>query len=658
LWLSLRNGAYGVSILTAKGLSKHFGAQDIFENVSLQIAHGERTALVGPNGVGKTTLLRILAGLEVASDGQMRRAKGLRDGYLPQEVTLADGGETLWELAQGAFAHLERQAAELYRLEEAMAAATDPAEQDQLLTRYGKAQDAFELAGGYTYENRMRQVLSGLGFGRGEYHRRLAQFSGGQQTRAHLARLLLDAPDLLLLDEPTNHLDLAAVEWLEEYLQGWEGAIVTTAHDRYFLDKVAIKVWDLNHGRLEVYRGNYTAYVGQRAGRRERQEREYNRQQSVVAKEEDFIRRNIAGQRTREAQGRRKRLERLERIEKTANEKKISLNFHTDLRSGDLVLATHDLVVGYEPGATLFTSPDVEIRRGDRVALIGPNGVGKTAFVKTILKEVKPLSGRVRLGAAVQIGYLAQAHAGLDLKQTVINEVLSVPAGGHTGKDLLIGEARNYLGRFLFSGDDVFKPISALSGGERSRVALAKLALRGANFLVLDEPTNHLDIPSQEVFQTVLADFPGTILLVSHDRYFIEALATRVWSLEDETLYVSNAEAPLSAYGAYLSDREARRLANTDGRSQNSDGRSRSEAVTRSESRPHGQNSYKRQRALADLEAAIEAAEARLKELGAALEEASHAQAVEQLETLGRDYQATEEDLARLLEQWTAMEAA
>jgi ATP-binding cassette subfamily F protein 3 len=463
-------------------LSKHFGAQDIFENVSLQIAHGERTALVGPNGVGKTTLLRILAGLEVASDGQMHRAKGLRDGYLPQEVTLADGGQTLWELAQGAFAHLERQAAALYRLEEAMAAAADPAERDQLLTRYGKAQDAFELAGGYTYENRIRQVLSGLGFGRGEYYRPLAQFSGGQQTRAHLARLLLDAPDLLLLDEPTNHLDLAAVEWLEDYLQGWEGAIVTTAHDRYFLDKVAIKVWDLNHGRLEVYRGNYTAYVGQRAGRRERQEREYKRQQSVIAKEEDFIRRNIAGQRTKEAQGRRKRLERLERIEKTANEKRISLNLHTDLRSGDLVLATHDLVVGYEPGATLFTSPDVEIRRGDCVALIGPNGAGKTAFVKTILKEVEPLSGRVRLGAAVQIGYLAQAHAGLDLKQTVINEVLSVPAGGRrTGKDLLVGEARNYLGRFLFSGDDVFKPISALSGGERSRVALAKLALRGAS---------------------------------------------------------------------------------------------------------------------------------------------------------------------------------
>lgn len=647
-----------MSILTAKGLSKHFGAQDIFEDVSLQIAHGERTALVGPNGVGKTTLLRILAGLEVASDGQVHRAKGLRVGYLSQEVTLSGGSETLWELAHDPFAHLQRRAAELRRLEEAMAAATDPAEQDQLLARYGKAQDVFELAGGYTYENRIRQVLSGLGFGGGEYHRPLSQFSGGEQTRAHLARLLLDAPDLLLLDEPTNHLDLAAVEWLEDYLQGWVGTIVVTAHDRYFLDKIATKVWDLNRGRLEVYRGNYTAYVGQRAERRERQEREHKRQQAFIAKEEDFIRRNIAGQRTKEAQGRRTRLERLERIEKAANEKEISLNLHTDLRSGDLVLATHDLVVGYELGAPLFASPDVEIRRGDRVALIGPNGAGKTTFVKTILKEVKPLSGRVRLGAAVEIGYLAQAHAGLDLDQRVLDEVLSVPIGAHIGKDLLIGEARNYLGRFLFSGDDVFKPIGALSGGERARVALAKLALRGANYLVLDEPTNHLDIPSQEILQAVLADFPGTILLVSHDRYFIDALATQVWALEDETLYVSKADAPLSAYSVYLADREARRLADTDRRSQTSDGRPRSEAVSRSETRPRGQNSYKRQQALVELEAAIEAAEARLAELAAALEEASHAQALEQLETLGRDYQATEKDLARLLEQWTAMEAA
>jgi ATP-binding cassette subfamily F protein 3 len=634
-----------VSILTASGLGKHFGAQDIFDDVSLQIAHGERAALVGPNGTGKTTLLRILAGLETPSSGQVVRAKGLRVGYLPQEVTLTDADGTLWELALAAFDRLQQQATQLRRLEEAMAAATDPDERDRLLARYGQAQDAFDLAGGYTYEYRMRQVLGGLGFDEEDYQHPLARFSGGQQTRAHLARLLLDAPDLLLLDEPTNHLDLAAVEWLEDYLQDWPGAIVLVAHDRYFLDKVAIKVWDLGNGRLEIYRGNYSAYLHQRAERRERQRREYKRQQAFIAKEEEFIRRNIEGQRTREAQGRRKRLERLERIVRPQDEKHISLDINTDLRSGDLVLATYDLVVGYEPDAPLFTCPDLEIRRGDRVALIGPNAAGKTTFVKTILKEVKPLSGRVRLGAAVEIGYFAQAHAGLNLDRSVLNEVLSV-------RNLPIGQARNYLGRFLFSGDDVFKPVSALSGGERARVALAKLTLHGANLLVLDEPTNHLDIPSQEILQEVLSHFSGTILLVSHDRYFVDALATQVWALEDGHLYVSKSQAPLSAYNAYLADRQARRLAVADQTPSATNGR----AAAREPQA--GREQARRQQALAELEAAIEAAEARLAGLAAALEEASHTQAIDLLPNLARDYQATEEELARLLDQWTAMEAA
>ncbi len=634
-----------MSILTASGLGKHFGAQDIFDDLSLQIAHGERSALVGPNGTGKTTLLRILAGLETPSSGQVHRAKGLRVGYLPQEVTLTDADGTLWELALAAFDHLQQQAAQLRRLEEAMAAATDPEERDRLLARYGQAQDAFDLAGGYTYEYRMRQVLSGLGFDEEDYQHPLARFSGGQQTRAHLARLLLDAPDLLLLDEPTNHLDLAAIEWLEDYLQNWPGAIVLVAHDRYFLDKVAFKVWDLSNGRLEIYRGNYSAYVQQRAERRERQRREYRRQQAFIAKEEEFIRRNIEGQRTREAQGRRKRLERLERITRPQDEKHISLDINTDLRSGDLVLATYDLVVGYEPDAPLFTCPDLEIRRGDRVALIGPNGAGKTTFVKTILKEVKSMSGRVRLGAAVEIGYFAQAHAGLNLDRSVLDEVLSV-------RNWPIGQARNYLGRFLFSGDDVFKPISALSGGERARVALAKLTLQGANLLVLDEPTNHLDIPSQEILQEVLNHFSGTILLVSHDRYFVDALATQVWALEDGHLYVSKGQAPLSAYNAYLADRQARRLAVADRAPPATNGR----AAAREPQA--GREQARRQRALAELEAAIEAAEARLAGLAAALEEASHTQAIDQLPGLARDYQATEEELARLLDQWTAMEAA
>jgi ATP-binding cassette subfamily F protein 3 len=638
-----------VSILTATGLGQHFGAQDVFDGVSVQIAHGERAALVGPNGTGKTTLLRILAGLETPSAGQVYRAKGLRLGYLPQEVTLTDRGGTLWDLAHAAFDHLQQQAAELGEMEAAMSATTDSAERDRLLARYGEAQAAFELAGGYNYEHRIRQVLGGLGFDEVDFQRPLSQLSGGQQTRAHLARLLLDAPDLLLLDEPTNHLDIASVEWLEGYLQSWSGALVAVAHDRYFLDEVATRVWDLNLGRLEVYRGNYSAYLQQRAERLERRQREFERQQAFVAQEEDFIRRNIAGQRTKEAQGRRKRLERLERVEQVSTKKHIKFDLNTELRSGDLVLATYDLVVGYEVGAPLFTCPDLEIRRGDRVALLGPNGAGKTTFVKTILKQVKPLTGRVRLGAAVEIGYFAQAHAGLDPNRSVLDEILSV-------ENLPLVQARSYLGRFLFSGDDVFKPIGALSGGERARVALAKLTLRGANFLVLDEPTNHLDIPSQEILQEVLSDFTGTILLVSHDRYFVDALATQVWALEDGTLYVSRARSGLRPYGAYLADRQARRVAAAGQDVAGGNGR-QTARETQAEAEQKREQ-LRRRRALAELEVAIQAAETRLADLSAALEEASYAQAVDRLQELGRDYQATEVELARLLNEWTAMEAA
>jgi ATP-binding cassette subfamily F protein 3 len=632
-----------VSILTATGLSQHFGAQDVFDGVSVQIAHGERAALVGPNGTGKTTLLRILAGLETPSAGQVFRAKGLRLGYLPQEVTLTDQEGTLWDLAHAAFDRLQQQAVVLGEMEAAMSATADSDERDRLLTRYGEAQAAFELAGGYSYEHRIRQVLGGLGFDEADFQRPLAQLSGGQQTRAHLARLLLDAPDLLLLDEPTNHLDIASVEWLEGYLQSWPGALVAVAHDRYFLDEVATRVWDLSFGRLEVYRGNYSAYL-------QRRQREFERQQAFVAQEENFIRRNIAGQRTREAQGRRKRLERLERVEQVSTEKHIKFDLNTELRSGDLVLATYDLAVGYEADAPLFTCPDLEIRRGDRVALLGPNGAGKTTFVKTILKQVKPLAGRVRLGAAVEIGYFAQAHAGLDPNRSVLDEILSV-------ENLPLVQARGYLGRFLFSGDDVFKPIGALSGGERARVALAKLTLHGANFLVLDEPTNHLDIPSQEILQEVLSDFSGTILLVSHDRYFLDALATQVWALEDGTLYVSRARSGLRPYGAYLADRQARRAAAAGQDVAGSNGRQQTPRESQAEAEQKREQ-LRRRRALAELEVAIQAAEARLADLSAALEEASYAQAVDRLQELGRDYRAAETELGRLLNEWTAMEAA
>ena len=413
-------------------------------------------------------------------------------------------------------------------------------------TEYGHAQTAFEVAGGYTYETRIRQVLGGLGFNEDEHAKQMAHLSGGERTRALLAQILLQEPDLLLLDEPTNHLDLEAVEWLEEKLLHWPGAIVVVAHDRYFLDKVATRVWDMNYGVVETYRGNYTAFHGQREMRRERQRREWESQQEFVAKTEDFIRRNLAGQRTKEAQGRRTRLERFlhdEAIDRPQDQKTIRLGLTTQIRSGDLVMATKDLAVGYD--RPLFHCPNVEVYRGDRVALIGPNGAGKTTLLKTILGQLKPLGGRVRFGASVEVGYLAQAQAGLDPDETVLDAILDV-------QNLPISQARNFLGQFLFSGDDVFRTIGTLSGGQRSRVALARLTLHGANLLLLDEPTNHLDLDTQEILEQVLRQFPGTILLVTHDRYLVQALATHIWRVAGDELsaYKGN-------YEVYLRQRAA-----------------------------------------------------------------------------------------------------
>ncbi len=636
-----------MSILTVHNLSQHFGGQDIFSDLDLSLNHGDRIALVGPNGAGKTTLLRILAGLELPSAGRVQTAKRLKIGYLEQHPSLVSTDGNLWQLALGAFAELRQQEKQLRTMEMALAEETDPARHDELLKKYGEAQALFEHAGGYSYEQTIQQVLTGLGFEPEDYQTPLAKFSGGQQSRAHLARLLLEQPDLLLLDEPTNHLDLAAVEWLENYLQNWPGVMVVVAHDRYFLDKVATRVWELSFGTLETYRGNFSHYVHQRAERFERRQKAYQAQQEFIAKEEEFIRRNLAGQRTKEAQGRRKRLERVEKLERPREHKTLNLPLQAILRSGDLVLATHNLVVGYPDDEPLFTCPDLEIKRGHRVALLGPNGAGKTTFIKTILKQVKPRAGAIRLGAGVYIGYFAQTHASLNLEATVLDEILSV-------ENLPIGQARNYLGRFLFSGDDVFKPIGTLSGGERSRVALAKLTLTGANFLILDEPTNHLDILSQENLEGVLSNFRGTVLLVSHDRYFVDALATHTWVLEPTTKSVTVVE---GGYSDYLVYREAQQNeVPRNGASQKST-KSKNQ-ISREQIKSEKRAAAKRARQIAEIESLIETTETELAKLAQALEAASLAQDVGQLQKLGQDYQTTEAKLEELLTQWTEMETA
>jgi len=633
-----------MSLLVATGLSKAYGALDVFQGIDLRIEAGDRIGMVGPNGTGKTTLLHILAGGEAPTTGEVHRRRGLTVGYLPQDPPLA-GDSTLHEAMLSVFAGLRGQAAALAETEQRLAdaATRQSPEYKPLLEAYGQAQIAFEVAGGYSFETRIKQVLGGLGFDEDEHGKSLAHLSGGERTRALLAQLLLQEPDLLLLDEPTNHLDLEAVEWLEETLLRWRGALVVVAHDRYFLDKVATRMWDMEFGRLETYRGNYSHYHAQRAARRARKRREWEAQQEQIAKTEDFIRRNLAGQRTREAQGRRTRLERFlrdEAIDRPQESQRIRLGLTTHIRSGDLVLATRDLIVGYDQ--PLFNSPDVEIRRGDRVALIGPNGAGKTTLLKTILGQAPPLRGKVRFGASVRVGYLAQAQAGLKPDQTVLDAILDA-------REQPISQARNFLGQFLFSGDDVFRPISTLSGGQRSRVALARLTLQGANFLLLDEPTNHLDLASQEILENVLGNFPGTILLVTHDRYLVQALATHIWRVDGDELRAYKGD-----YAEYLRQRAAENGAKAEVEVE-TEAEVEDERERAREERRLRRAAEKLAEQAAAMEADIHALEVRLAELSTQLEAASVAGDVARVHSLGVRYQETDAALHRLMAEWAEL---
>jgi ATP-binding cassette subfamily F protein 3 len=551
-----------MSLINVSSLSKSFGAEDIFREVSFSVAKGARFALVGPNGIGKTTLLRILVGSEEPSSGKVTRSRSLRIGYLPQEADFQLEG-TVWDACVSVFADLIRQQGELEKLEHEM---SDPVKREQALERYGVLQQEFERQGGYVYQVRIRQVLSGLGFDPSDITLSLDHLSGGQRTRAYLARLLLSDPDLLLLDEPTNHLDMNAVEWLEGYLIQWEGAAVIVSHDRYFLDHACNALLEMAQSGSEFYRGNYSMYLRERENRWNHRLEVFESERDKLMRDVEYIKKNISGQNVQQAKGKLRRLTRIvQAIEQVGMEAVVSTNWsqldvetttspfsveeaekhvrslrspvrstpdlglhlRSTRRSGDMVIRSHDLEVGY-PGKMLFRSPDIDLRRTDCAALIGPNGAGKSTFLKTILGQLEPLSGEVTLGASLHIGYFAQAHEGLDPERTVIEEITAASPG------MLPHQVRDYLGKYLFSGDDAFKKVSMLSGGERGRLALAKLALLDTNLLLLDEPTNHLDIPSQEVLQAVLDAYQGTILLVTHDRYLVDALATQIWEVNPE----------------------------------------------------------------------------------------------------------------------------
>ena len=503
---------------------KSYGTQDVLRGTSLQVNPGEHVGLVGRNGAGKSTIFRLVRGEDTADRGEVVRARGVKLGLLDQHVHFKPGS-TVHESALAAFGRLQQIEHEMHELEHRMAEPGDDLE--KILERYSDLQQEFEHEGGFEYGARAESILQGLGFDREMWSLETEKLSGGQQNRLGLACLLLAAPDVLLLDEPTNHLDVNAVEWLEEFLRDYPSAYVIISHDRYFLDRSCRRIIELENGRAANYTGNYSDYLVERDERREAQQRAYDNQQQLIAKTQEFIRRNIAGQKTKQAKSRRKMLEKLERIDAVRQDQS-SGDFRLQAieRTGNHVLTVMNLAVGY-PEKLLAEKISFILRRGECLGIIGPNGSGKTTFLRTILRKIEPLAGEVRWGSKVQIGYYAQQLDDLDDRNEIIMELRRVAPSTATA-----GELRSFLAKFLFSGDDVYKHVRDLSGGEKGRLALAKLIYSRVNVLVLDEPTNHLDIPSREALEEALSAYEGTIVTISHDRYFLDRVATQILALD------------------------------------------------------------------------------------------------------------------------------
>ena len=629
-----------MSLLTANNISKSFGDLDVFSDVSLSVPQKGRIGFVGENGSGKSTLLKILVGLDDPDTGTVSKSKDLSIGYLPQQIEIASD-KTPYESCLESFSDLINMQDQLSRMEESL---KDTPNDQNLLESYGKLQNNFENLGGYIYRSKINQILQGLGLIKGEENRPWQQLSGGQKIRAYLAKILVSEPDLLILDEPTNHLDINSIEWLESYLRDFPGAVVMVSHDRYFLDQCVNTIWELSFN-FETYHGNYSAYLMQREERYQRQLAEYEKQQEFIAKEEEYIRRNIAGQNTRQAQGRRKRLETLlseSKVIKPTESRSMHLKLNTDLRSGDLVLRTTDLSIGYQDDKkVLFHVPDLTLLRGECASIIGPNGTGKSTFLKTILEKMPPLSGETRLGSNLKIGYFAQAHEDLDPEADLMDEI------NKTAPNMLPAQIRDYLAKYLFSGDDVFKKVKVLSGGEKGRLALAILALQGANLLLLDEPMNHPDIDSQELLQSVLKSFEGTIILVSHDRYLIDAVGTQIWEVMPEKQTLNVYKGTYSQYKEYKKQLSAPEIKKEE--------KQKNEKPIESEKKKLSNGMiWKLTRQREELEAKISVLEKETAELSNQINSASLS--FEDMTSAGVLYNKKQQELDELFEQWSEIE--
>lgn len=518
-------------LLQVQQVMRRFGADVLFDNVQMDIQEHARVALVGRNGAGKSTLLKMIAGETVPDEGQISMRKGLTIGYLAQDQGL-DSNNTIWEEMSSVFAELHAIEKRMHQLENQLsdpAIMNDEQAYQQTLKTYDQIQTEFQQKNGYGYQAEIRGVLHGFQFDADVYDKSVTALSGGQKTKLALAKLLLEKRDLLILDEPTNHLDVETLTWLESYLQSYSGALLIVSHDRYFLDRVVNEVYDLSHHEMVHYTGNYDQFVQEKAARIQAQWKHYEKQQAEISKLEDFVNRNIVrASTTKRAQARRKQLAKMDRLDRPdSDEKTAHFGFHAAKQSGNIVLTVKDAAVGYD-GQILSEPDNLNIKKHEAIAIVGPNGIGKSTFLKSILGQIPFIKGQAVFGTNVVTGYYDQEQRNLNDKKTVLSELWDEHPTTPE-KDI-----RTILGSFLFTGEDVDKPVHALSGGERARLLLTKLAMQNDNFLILDEPTNHLDIDSREVLEVALNDFDGTLLFVSHDRYFINQVATSVVEVSPE----------------------------------------------------------------------------------------------------------------------------
>lgn len=631
-------------ILSAQHIAKSFGVNAVLRDVSLTVQQGDRIGLVGVNGCGKSTLMRILAGLDAQDGGEISLVRGLRVGYLAQQ-NMVTSGETVWNELQKVYEQVFAMEKKLRELEDEMAHAhTDAQRFAQLSADYDRLTQRFEEADGYSWKSMVSGVLNGLGFKPAQYDQCVDSLSGGEQTRLCLARLLLQKPDLLLLDEPTNHLDMETLQWLENYLAAYKGSVLVISHDRYFLDHVCTGIVEILMGSSEQYNGNYTRYIAQRQERFESrmrayeiQQKEIERQQAIIARYRMFNREKSI----RAAESREKALDRMEKMEKPVDERAIRFSFEARRRTGEDVLQLTEISKSFGE-KHLFHDLTLRVRAGDRVALIGPNGVGKSTLIKIIVGEEQPDTGFIRYGSNVDIGYYDQHQSTLHADKTALDEIWD------RFPQMEQSNVRGALGMFLFTGDDVFKPIHTLSGGEKGRVALTALMLRKDNLLLLDEPTNHLDMDSREVLEDALTDFGGTIITVSHDRYFINRIANRIIEMQPDgvTEYIGN-------YDDYI-ERKNRPVA-----VEAEAGKTKTELEKEKRREKLSRQALRQLKIRAqEAEKAVGVKEAEIAELEAQMADPSLYSDAQKSADVQRAYQKAQQALQMLYEQWEAAEAA